>query len=96
MRDNRESMGRRYDNDRGYYLGGSRRDYDGGSRRRVGRYYEDYPDYGFDDDYYQDEYDDDYFDDDGGYSSGSRRRGRNGRRRDGGGAWSNLFNMFRN
>ena len=97
MRDNRESMGRRYDNGRGYStttMGGSRRDYDGGSSRRVGGYYEDYPDYGFDDDYYQDEYDD-YFDDDGGYSSGSRRRGRNGRR-DGGGAWSNLFNMFRN
>lgn len=93
MRDNRESMGRRYDNGRGYLGSGSRRD-----DRRVGGYYEDYPDYGFDDDYYQDEYDDDdYFDDDGGYSSGSRRRGRNGRRRDGGGgAWSNLFNMFRN
>jgi len=57
----------------------------GGARR--GGYYDDYPDYGFDN--YEDEYDD-YFENDGGYSSGSRRRARNGS------TWDNLLNMFRN
>lgn len=62
----------------------------GNNNRVVGRrggYYEDYPDYGFDN--YEDEYDD-YFENDGGYSSGSRRRARNGS------TWDNLLNMFRN
>ena len=66
--------------------------YSGGVENRRGGYYEDYPNYGFDN-YYDDD-DDDYFEDDGGYSSGSRMRG-NRRSRGGGSAWDNLLNMFR-
>lgn len=81
MSDNR-ALGRGdtyYDNSRG---GGGV----GGVNERRGGYYEDYPDYGFDN--YDDEYDD-YFEDDGGYSSGSRRRSRSGS------TWDNLLNMFK-
>mmetsp|Transcript_7879 Transcript_7879/g.12200 ORF Transcript_7879/g.12200 Transcript_7879/m.12200 type:complete len:423 (-) Transcript_7879:161-1429(-) len=92
MSDNR-ALGRGrtegYGNDGGGYgqYGNSDRGGGVGAARRGG-YYDDYPDYGFDDNY-EDEYDD-YFENDGGYSSGSRIRARNGS------TWDNLLNMFRN
>jgi len=69
------------------YGGNNNNNRGGGMDARRGGYYEDYPDYGFDN--YGDDYDD-YFENDGGYSSGSRRRARNGS------TWDNLLNMFRN
>eukprot|EP00986_Skeletonema_menzelii_P009973 scaffold4675_cov126-Skeletonema_menzelii.AAC.4 len=84
MSDNR-ALGRGRSEGYGQYYGNGNRG--GVVDGRRGGYYEDYPDYGFDD--YDDEYDD-YFENDGGYSSGSRRRARNGS------TWDNLLNMFKN